>query len=255
MSRPRGELDDVQRVALVGPREAEGEIAAVGRPALVVDLLIRVGGDDVRRATRDRDGEQPVRAVGHRQRAAIGREDRPVEERARHMGEQALGAAGRRAHGQLLLAARIRGVGDERAVGRPGGVVLVRARGAGEVAHRSVLGRHREDVAAGREQHPLAVGRDVEIGLLGRVGRAHGVERLDRARLGAGAVIGHVDGERVQLPARQVEDVEPAREREGDPVRAAARAERGKADVIVGEVGDLRRGPRREVVRPDVRAP
>ncbi len=213
-----------------------------------MDLVPGVLGDHLRRPAVDADGPELVLAVAERQRLAVGREGRTVEVALGEVGQHALGAALGRAHGHLLGARGIGGVGDQLAVRRPGRMVFVGGFGRGQVARGAVLGGHAEDVAAGREQGALAVGGQSVIDDLGRVGVADLVLGLDQTRAGAGVVVGHMDLDLAQLLGGQVDLIELAALLERDGVCA----QRREIDVVVGEVGDLAGLLGIEVVDPDV---
>lgn len=171
---------------------------------------------------------------------------------ADHSGGEALGlAAGGEllglAHSQgvddvdLLLAGAVRDVGDLPAVGRPAGPLVVSSGGAGEVAGDPLLDRRVEEVAAGREDRALSLGREGDVlDLVG--GRELG-------RPGVEAVAGDVDGEVTRLPGAGVEDVQLAVHLIGDlPLRVGA----GPADVPLRALGELGCGTAGEVVGVEV---
>ena len=245
-----GDLVEVEIAPATVGGQAEGEPAAVGREHRIVNLGQLVLHHFLGRAAGDRDQPELVRAVAGRDRLAVGREHRAVEIALLEMRQHRLGAALGRADGDLLRAADVGGVGDGAAVRRPGGVVLVDALGAGEVAGGALLGGDAEDVAAGGEQRPLAVGGEGEVHVAGGVGVADLIGDVGDVDAGAGIVVGDVGVDRVQLFAGQVELIELAALLEGDGVRA----QRREVDVVVGEVGDLAGLLGVLVIDPDVGA-
>ncbi len=129
-------------------------------------------------------------------------------------------------------------------------MVLVCPRRAGQVAGRAVLGGRAEDVAARREQGPLAVGRQGVVPHARGIGVADLVLHLGDADAGAGIVVGDADRDLTQLLARQVQEIKLAALLEGDGVAAQGR----EVDVVVGETGDLAGLFRVQVIDPDVGA-
>ena len=203
-------------------------------------------------------GDQPkvVVAVRHRQRASVRGPHRRVVEAGGEMGDQRFRPAGGRTDRDLLFAAAIGGVGQRPPVRRPGRMVLVGVAGAGNVADRAVLGRHRDDVAARRERGPAAIGRQGVVHPLRGVGGAYHARRLGPARGGARAVVRHVGVDPVRRLVRQVDRPQVAAlpERDGAVRVVGTGAEGRKVDVVVGEVRDLAELLAVQVVHPDVGA-
>ena len=247
---PRGDLVEIEIPPAVGRAHAIGDPAPVGREALVVDLAQLVLRDLLRRRAGGADDPQRMRAIAERQRLAIGREGRAIKIATGEMGQQPFGAPFRRADRDLLVAVGIGGIGDQLAVGRPGGMVFIDARRAGQVARRAVFGRHAEDIAARRKQRPLAVGRQRIVELAGGIAEAQRALDVGDARAGAGIVVGHGHRHFAELLARQIDAVELAALLESDGIAA----ERREIDVVIGEVGDLARLPGIEIIGPDVGA-
>ena len=83
---------------------------------------------------------------------------------------------------QHMAHAGVGDVGHLLAVGAPQGVFLPHARGLRQVAHRAILDGHGEHIAACRDHHPFAGGRqagrgDVGAGVLPLGTRLHGLRR------------------------------------------------------------------------------
>src|SRR3954469_3922691 len=117
-----------------------------------------------------------------------------------------------------------------------------------------MLGRQREDVAAGGKDRPVAVGSYIEVGMLRRILLTDRVFGIDPARPRAGPVVryGYVDV--VKLLRRNIEDMQLATLLEHDGgIGAGAQAR--IIDVVVRKVGDLTELAAAGVVGPDVLAP
>ncbi len=151
---------------------------------------------------------------------------------------------------QLMVAARIAGVGDRRAIRRPRRMVLVGVAGLRQVARGAVLGRNAVYIATCREQRTLAVRRQCKIGPMSDIHRTQLLVGMHETRLGARAVIGHRHVQPLDLFRPGVQRVQESALLEDD----GATADRRKVDVVIGEVGDLPILPAIQIVHPDVGA-
>ncbi len=237
----RGERVEEDPAGALLLRLGVGDPLAVGRPRVVGDLpvLRRVHlGHDLR---ADVHVAQALHAVRPEQLLAVGRPDGlvlVVVAVLRHLDRRALAVL--RLDPDLVLAGPVRDVGDPAAVGRPLRVALVHAGGLRQVPRRAVLGGHGEHVAARAEERPAAVGRDLEV--------RHHLAHVDQGRPPAVEILGDGDRHLRRLLGREVEPVDVAAVLEHDGVVA----ERGELDVEVGEVGELLRLLRAEVVAVQV---
>src|SRR3954469_10507284 len=141
---------------------------------------------------------------------AIRRPTRLIEVAALEVSQDLLGAALRRTNRNLLLARDVRRVGDHLAIGRPGWMIIIGVRRLRQVACVAVLGRQREDIAAGGKDGPIAVGSNIEVGMLGRVLLTDRVLGIDPAWPRAGPIIWHSYVDVVKLLGRNIEDVQLA---------------------------------------------
>ncbi len=103
---------------------------------------------------------------------------------------------------QSLHAARVAQVGDALAVLAPQRVGLAHARRRGQIAHRAVLHRHAEHIAACGHQHALAGGRERR--------RADHLARVLPLRPGLQGLHGEVHGDELRTAAAEVERLELA---------------------------------------------
>ena len=227
-----------------------GQPARVGRPRVVGDGLglepdvHRLDLGPVHRLeppARHVDDVQAQGLVGEGDLGAVGRPARGVRPAAIAAGEgPRLAGAQRIGDEELVLAPGIGEVRDAGAVRGPCGTAVAGARAAGQVARRTVLGGHGEDLAAGRNQGAAACGRDVDVGDEigdglavgpGLARRRRDLDRNPRARTGC-----------------RVEEPQVARHLVDDAVPALARP----PDVVVGVAGDLGLLSTGEIVAPDV---
>ena len=130
-------------------------------------------------------------------------------------------------HIDLILTVFVGEVGDVLAVGRPAAFTLVGAGGLGHVAHRTVLGGEGEEVAAGDDQHALAVGRKV-------VGE-HLVGHILVFGTAINVVVSEIDGHFLALAGLDVVLVDVAAVFEDHVVLRVG----GELAVVFREVGDL----------------
>ena len=118
-------------------------------------------------------------------------------------------------------------------------MVLVDAGCAGQIARRTVLSGHAEDVAARREQRPLTVRRQREIHLPRGVRCANLTLDVRHAAASTRTVVREQDGNLLEVLARQIQSVKLASLLEGDCIAA----QRREIDIVIGEVRDLPRLP------------
>ncbi len=201
----------------MSPESVSARYRPSGDQAYVAELAAPLVGDLGDRAVGEAHHVELAVLVGEGDALAVGRPLRVVAE-----GVAAVGDLPRRAGAvlgddvELVLAVGVGEVGDLRAVRRPAGPLVVRARGVGEVAGRPVLGGHREDVAARHDDRPLAVRRQRRV--LDEPGDVAAV-RPRRHQ-----VAGHLDRDLPRRAAGGVEQLELAVELVDDlPLRAGAR--------------------------------
>ena len=246
-------------VALAGLRvvEEDGVVAvvqaaAVGQPAPVWRPAHGEGAESalVHPLPRVNDGDLTGFGVGnldghglvHEGDAlAVGAPVRRVAVAGPEFGERrGLTSAVRGFHHEVVLAGGVAEVSHRFPVGRPRGVPLGRARGAGELPDRAVLVGHRVHVAPRLEEGALAGRRQVHVLNL--------VAHLHRPRLYRRPVADHVHVHRLEILRRQVHPVQFAPGLK-DEVR---RPDGGKVHVEVRKVGHLPLLAGLQVVGPDV---
>ena len=138
-------------------------------------------------------------------------------------------------HPDLGFSAAIGREGDPPSVRRPGGTAVVGARAVGQVAGRSVLDRHAEDVAARGEGGALRLRAERVAG--------DSVRRRDPAWPAGELVRRHVHGDGARAAGGSVEDLERAGLLVDDPpVRLVGAGPTHVPPVLFGELLDFARG-------------
>ncbi len=218
-----------------------GDPAAVRGPGELDDLAGLGRGHDRDRLGRDVDEGEPLHLVVPEDLRPVGRPADRILVGVAAGRELARLARPVLVHEpDLLHAAPVGDESDRPAVGRPLGRALVDAGRHGQVPDVAELGRDREDVAAGAEEGPLAVGADLVVG--------DAVVDLDDLAAPGDQVVGDDDRHAGRLLRGQVEGVEVAAVLEGDVLGA----ERGELDVELGEGRELPRRLGGEVVDVEV---